>query len=783
MGEPALKYDPDQILEYKLIPTIKNFHECGAQIRAIVGPVGCYSGDTEFLTLSGWVRFDQYNLNMEVAQWDSTSKFISFVSPEMYIKEPCSEFIYFYNQYSLSMMLSEEHRMPLYDYRGAFKIKQAIDVEAALSRYTVPTTFRVAYSDYLISDADLRVMVMFNADGSINPAGNKQRIVVRKDRKHIRIKQLLGRAGIEYTIHPAKDRPTEIGYAFVPPVQSKRYDGWYWNLSERQLKIVVDELQYWDGLFEGDDYRFTSINKKDADFIQYAVHAIGGRATISTDIYDNTNWYNVYIVHIALPGSYKSKVMLRSDTCSTTRVLSTDGFKYCFKVPTGFLVVRHNGKVFISGNSGKTSGASWETQRYIPFFLFKRYGIRKTCGVVVRNTYSELIDTTQKTLFEWFPWGNYESGRKVYTLKWDAPDGGEPIEIETLFRSCDRPEDVKKFKSLELTWYWVDESIEVADEIKRMLKNRIGRYPRKSPVRFGIETTNPPDVEHITYSQFKWATPPPGPVPTGVPLAKHVGFWQPPFENVDNLRPGYYKDLMADYADNPDWVEMYIKGMPGQLIRGKLVYQNFLRDYHVANAPLRWNGQDLYRGWDNSGNTPACIVVSPVTAQQLHVFKEFTTVRENIVDFGNRVKVECNVAFPNAKWIDYGDPAGKAKFSTKEGTFTSNVTLMNDECGIYVISGEQNFKIRVNVVDQALLKRNGILIDPSCIRLINGFLGGYHYPELQNMPGSFKKEPAKNKYSHIHDSLQYVLTRLHVSAAPPVSDQDIYPELLEEPTY
>jgi len=34
---------------------------------------------------------------------------------------------------------------------------------------------------------------------------------------------------------------------------------------------------------------------------------------------------------------------------------TTDGFKYCFTVPSGLLVLRRNGKIFITGNCGKSS--------------------------------------------------------------------------------------------------------------------------------------------------------------------------------------------------------------------------------------------------------------------------------------------------------------------------------------------------------------------------------------------------------------------------------------------
>lgn len=414
--------------------------------------------------------------------------------------------------------------------------------------------------------------------------------------------------------------------------------------------------------------------------------------------------------------------------------------------------------------SGKTTGAAWETCYYIAVFMLEVYGIKKTRGVIVRNTYDELIDTTQKTVFDWFPWGDYQKQRKVYTLKY--PNG---MEIEILFRSCDNPKDVKKFKSLEITWYWIDESIEVADDIKRMLKNRIGRFPaikdypelidgQETP-RWGIETTNPPDVTHPTYSNFKWDTPPPGPVPEGESLKNHAGFWQPPRENIPNLRRNYYEDLKNDYADHPDWVDMYVEGRPGIIAQGKLVYNNFRRDIHVAKSPLKWSGIPLYRGWDDSGNIPACVVAGMPTVGRLHVFKEFCSDKMNIVDFAKHVVASCNEAFPNAKWVDWDDPAGHNEFSTKDGGFTSNAKLINGAVGLSLKPSEQNLTARINSVDDALARIDGMLIDPSCVRLINGFLGGYCYPEV-GVTGVYRDRPDKNRFSHVHDGLQYVTVRL-----------------------
>jgi hypothetical protein len=51
-----------------------------------------------------------------------------------------------------------------------------------------------------------------------------------------------------------------------------------------------------------------------------------------------------------------------------------------------------------------------------------------------------------------------------------------------------------------------------------------------------------------------------------------------------------------------------------------------------------------------------------------------------------------------------------------------------------------------------------MLDSEACPTLKTGFLGGYHYRRIQVSGERFDNRPNKNKFSHVHDALQYAVT-------------------------
>ena len=172
----------------------------------------------------------------------------------------------------------------------------------------------------------------------------------------------------------------------------------------------------------------------------------------------------------------------------------------------------HESPAFIRGlmgpiGSGKSVACCVELMKLATEQEPSNDGIRHSRWAVIRNTYRELLDTTTKTWFDWFP-------KELGT--WRAADMEFHMEVgdlhvEFLFRALDRPDDIRKLLSLELTGAWINEAREVPRAVLDMLQGRVGRYPSmrdgKGPTRNCIiMDTNPPDTDHWLYRLFfRWA--------------------------------------------------------------------------------------------------------------------------------------------------------------------------------------------------------------------------------------------------------------------------------------
>lgn len=351
MSNPTIPAEADYPLIYpfKTQPFKHQLEEWGASrssnARAIFWEQGCVDASTEYLSPSGWRRMDEWD-GGRVAQWNPETRAAEFVQPSEYVKLPCSEMIQLKNQRGVDQVLSPEHRVPFIDRdSGKVRICEARDLLQLAPkawRY-LPATFTLSSGAGIgLGEAELRVQIAVIADGHFprNVSTRRTYLNLRKQRKQERLEQLLQAAGIAYRCRVGVEGWKH--YAFEAPRREKSFGGDWWNASHSDRLTIADEVGHWDGTITPRAVDFYTRDEASADFIQFVFSSLGRicyKGVCGKD----------YTVHSRARGE-------NFTLCgySVSSVQSPDGFKYCFRVPSSFLVFRRNGNVFPSGNTGKS---------------------------------------------------------------------------------------------------------------------------------------------------------------------------------------------------------------------------------------------------------------------------------------------------------------------------------------------------------------------------------------------------------------------------------------------
>lgn len=431
--------------------------------------------------------------------------------------------------------------------------------------------------------------------------------------------------------------------------------------------------------------------------------------------------------------------------------------------------------------SGKSTASCLRLQRHAYQQAPGSDGVARTRFAIVRNTRQQLEDTTMKTWFGLFPEAQYgplevTDAKQVWAFR---PQGySHAIEAEFIFRALDKPQDVGRLLSLEVTGFWINEARELPSEIMGQLIGRC-RYlggDRPHTWRGWIADTNPWDTDHYMQGLFV------DNLPEGWAHFMQPGGMDPDAENLENLEQtaetlalpyddprrreqgrNYYVNALKGMSKEA--AEIYVHARRGASRQGKPIYTDFNDRLHCREFALDPR-LPIDIGLD-FGRTPAATIGQEFPGGRVQIAYELVAFDMGLVSFAEEL-----VRFLSGGELSRhkirritGDPAGEAKDAHDETAFH----ILKGAGLVAFPAATNELSVRIETVQKAFRTLTdghpALLIHPRCKYLRRACIDGYHYRKLNVAGDRYAPEPNKNEYSHVAEALQYHLMGLGHGAA------------------
>jgi hypothetical protein len=396
--------------------------------------------------------------------------------------------------------------------------------------------------------------------------------------------------------------------------------------------------------------------------------------------------------------------------------------------------------------------------------------VRRTKFIVMRNTGAQLKSTVKPLIDHWFAsltqnkMGAWRLTDNVFEMKFKLPDG-TVVHSEFALMPADTPDDVRRLLSLEASAAWIEETREIDQAIFEGLQGRVARFPNRASggVTYPgvIGSTNPPPMG--SWLQELMSSPPPNMAVFMQPAALLMdGTLNPDAENLDNLDPDYYTNLMA--GKTQDWLDVFMRNQFGAGGFGHPVFRaTFRREFHVSKTPLQAIPASLHPivvGMDN-GLTAAAVIGQMDARGRLNI------LGESYVPEGETMGVETFldrllVPYLSSKFpvrpqaiLFVLDPACYQRSQVDEVTIAQAVGAR----GYRTMRASTNQPERRIAAVEGLLTRAidggpGLLISSECPWISKAM--DYLYRNKKQAAGQSVPVPEKNHASHIADAMQYL---------------------------
>jgi hypothetical protein len=433
--------------------------------------------------------------------------------------------------------------------------------------------------------------------------------------------------------------------------------------------------------------------------------------------------------------------------------------------------------------SGKTTGIFMKLAYMAGLQKPGPDGIRRTRAVIVRNTSTQLRDTTLNSWFTWFKdgqAGQWRATEKNFIMRYND------IECEVLFRPLDTPQDVARVLSLEVTFAILDEFVEIPKAIVDALSARCGRYPSAiagGATNWGMWGSSNPSTEDNWW--FDYLHSDEGVIQPGEGVSLHARmvfdsrntryFLQPSgfsdlAENTENLPGGqeYYINQAKNKSN--DWIKQFLEAQWGFSVSGKPVIGSFNHRVHLSKTRLRFDpNRDLIGGYDPGLGGSALILGQEDLEGRLHVLGEVISSGLGAARFLNeRLRPFLARGFADlepGRFILAPDPAANNRSSNDENTILATLKRSYP----VVIETNNRLPLRLDAIDYfctgMVYGMPRLVIDEqACPILTRALKGGWRYAldKKENIRETERgAAPEKNIYSHPGDAFGYLARYFH----------------------
>ncbi len=305
----------------------------------------CFTGETQVLTPWGWVRLDQYQ-GGPVAQW--LDHRVSFVEPLAIIEKPYQgNLIQYQVSNKLSSLTTPQHKMVSIDRHGLFYKHTAEDGPKSKAD-KIPCCGVADGVGIPLTDDQIMFCLAVSSGAWIgelrnHPGSRYVQFHLKQLNRVKRLEDIVSYIGVSVSSNDVSYGCRSIS-CLLPDWVPGRILPWEWVglATAAQRELILRGLIYWSGYFASNrsSTEYSSKLLDNAIWVQTMAHLSGRCSSITSQENRFGSWFNVSIVDN--PGCSWRSV--------NSSLVDYSGQVYCVQVPSGAIMIRHNGVISVSGN-------------------------------------------------------------------------------------------------------------------------------------------------------------------------------------------------------------------------------------------------------------------------------------------------------------------------------------------------------------------------------------------------------------------------------------------------